>query len=377
MDVYEENNERLEQPEPEEDEAKGALTLVPLQVNQTDFHGDLLVVALVEIDGERQAVVPLRQFCDYLGIDWSAQRQRLVRDEVLAAEMLRIAVTNEQLPRKRGYYNRPVICLPLEVLPGWLFNISPTRVKPALQEKVQRYRRLCYRALWRAFQRGELFPVEEPTSVEASASTITESHDLRVMALSEQIETLSAIVTLMQEHKAALLAEGSAMEAVAANQQELMTRTVMMSSQLDYVVTLLEGLVGREATTETRVAKIDERTAHLTSQHAHYVREMVDRIVQEIDRRSPGRPLTYAQVYAQVYGRLKHHFRVAKYDQVQTIALRKSKPGCRRSGVGYAVVPCRNRKASSRREREEEPRSRGRYRLVGFSEKKTESLAFG
>ena len=39
-------------------------------------------------------------------------------------------------------------------------------------------------------------------------------------------------------------------------------------------------------------------------------------IVQEIDRRSPGRPLAYAQVYAQVYGRLKHHFRVAKHDQV-------------------------------------------------------------
>ena len=81
-------------------------------------------------------------------------------------------------------------------------------------------------------------------------------------------------------------------------------------------VTLLEGLVGRQETTETRVARTDERTAHLTPQHAHYVREMVDRIVQEVDRRSPGRPLTYAQVYAQVYGRLKHHFRVAKYDQV-------------------------------------------------------------
>ena len=316
MDVYEENRERPEQPEPEEDEAKGALTLVPLQVNQTDFHGDLLVVALVEIDGERQAVVPLRQFCDYLGIDWSAQRQRLVRDEVLAAEMLRIVVTNEQLPRKRGYYNRPVICLPLDLLPGWLFNISPTRVKPTLQEKVQRYRRLCYRALWRAFQRGELFPVEEPNSVEASASSIAGSHDLRVVALSEQIETLSAIVELMQEHKAALLAEGSAMAVVAANQQELMTQTALISSQLNYMVTLLEGLVGREATTEAVVARIDEQTAHLTPQHAHDVREMVDRIVQEMDRRSPGRPLTYAQVYAQVYGRLKRHFRVAKYDQV-------------------------------------------------------------
>jgi len=91
-------------------------------------------------------------------------------------------------------------------------------------------------ALWRAFQRGELFPVEVPTSMEASASTITGSHDLRAIALSEQIETLSAIVELMQEHKAALLAEGSAMEAVAANQQELMTQTVIISSQLDYVV---------------------------------------------------------------------------------------------------------------------------------------------
>jgi hypothetical protein len=152
--------------------------------------------------------------------------------------------------------------------------------------------------------------------VEASAPTISGSHDLRVIALSEQIETLSAIVEFMQEHKAALLAEGSAMGVVTANQQELMTRTALISSQLDSVVTLLEGLVGRQETTETVVAKIDERTVHLTPQHAHYVREMVDWIVLEIDRRSPGRPLTYAQVYAQIYGRLKRHFRVAKYDQV-------------------------------------------------------------
>ncbi len=149
-----------------------------------------------------------------------------MRDEVLAAEMLSIAVTNEQLPRKRGYYNRPVICLPLEVLPGWLFNISPTRVKPALQEKVQRYRRLCYRALWRAFQRGELFPVEEPTIVEASVPTVTGPHDLRVVALSEQIETLYAIVELMQEHKAALLAEGSAMAVVVKYGWEISKGTV-------------------------------------------------------------------------------------------------------------------------------------------------------
>jgi len=316
IEKHTEDGEPLTQSGLEEAEATSERALVPLQVSQVDFYGDGLTAALVEIGGERQVLVPLRQFCQYLGVDWASQYQRTKRDEILAREMMSVVITTTLIPVRGQRQSYPALCLPLDLLPGWLFNISPSRVKPEYRERVQRYRGLCYRALWRAFQRGELFPVEEPTSMEASASTITGSHDLRAIALSEQIETLSAIVELMQEHKAALLAEGSAMEAAAANQQELMTQTVIISSQLDYVVTLLEGLVGREATTETRVARIDERTAHLTPQHAHYVREMVDRIVREVDRRSPGRPLTYAQVYAQVYSRLKRHFRVAKYDQV-------------------------------------------------------------
>jgi hypothetical protein len=316
IEKHTEDGEPLTQSGLEEAEATGERALVPLQVSQVDFYGDGLTAALVEIGGERQVLVPLRQFCQYLGVDWASQYQRTKRDEILAREMMSVVITTTLIPVRGQRQSYPALCLPLDLLPGWLFNISPSRVKPEYRERVQRYRGLCYRALWRAFQRGELFPVGEPTILEASASTITGSHDLRVIALSEQIETLSAIVELMQEHKAALLAEGSAMEAVAINQQELMTQTALISSQLDYMVTLLEGLVGREVTTETRVAKIDERTAHLTPQHAHDVREMVDRIVQEMDRRSPGRPLTYAQVYAQVYGRLKGHFRVAKYDQV-------------------------------------------------------------
>jgi hypothetical protein len=311
MDDYERHGEQISGQEPEENEGTSIPAHIPLQVGQISFYGDELLIVLVEVNGERLVMVPLRQFCEYLGVDWSGQYQRVKRDEILASEMMSVVIIQTQI-RKPGYYNRPALCLPLDLLPGWLFTLSPSRVKPEYRERVKRYRGLCYRALWRAIQRGELFPVEQPTSMEASASTITGSHDLRVMALSEQIETLAAIVELMQEHKAALLAQGSAMTVATANQQELMTQTVIISSQLDYVVTLLKGLVGREAKTETRVAKIDERTAHLTPQHAQYVREMVDRIVQEMDRRSPGRPLTYAQVY----GRLKHHFRVAKYDQV-------------------------------------------------------------
>lgn len=315
MDDDEETENQVGHSELEENEAASQRALVPVQVSQTDFYGDTLLVVLVEIQGERQVLVPLRQFCQYLGVDWPSQYQRIKRDEVLAGEMMSVVLTTAQMPHGRGYYNRAALCLPLDLLPGWLFNVSPSRVNAAYREKVQRYRRLCYRALWRAFQRGELFSVEEPPIVEASAPTVAQSHDPRVVALTEQIETLSAIVALMQEHKAALLAEAGQVAVVEANQQELLTRTDMISSQLDYVVALLEQFVGRQRTTETKVARIDERTAHLTPEHANYVHEMVDRIVQEIDRRSPG-AFTYARVYAQVYGRFKRYFRVAKYDQV-------------------------------------------------------------
>jgi hypothetical protein len=198
----------------------------------------------------------------------------------------------------------------------------PRRPNYGVSYKIKRYRKDCYRVLWEAFLRGELFPVEQAL-VEASVVEAGPLGDPRIVALSEQIETLSAIVALMQEHKAALLAEASGMAVVAANQQELLQRTDTISSQLDYVVALLEQLVGRQetlvgrqTTTETKVAKIDERTAHLTPAHAKYVHEMVDRIVQEIDRRNPGSTLNYARVYSQVYGRFKRYFRVAKYDQV-------------------------------------------------------------
>jgi hypothetical protein len=309
------NRERLDQPGLEADEATDQQALVPIAVRQVNFHGDVITVVLVEQRGRRQVYVLLRPLCQYLGLSWSSQLQRLREDDVLSEATTSVLISNTEVGHRQRY---TMIGLQLEFLPGWIFSFTPKRVRADLQEKIKRYRRDCYRVLWEAFLRGELFPVEQ-TEVLASVVEAVPLGDPRVVALSEQIETLSAIVELMQEHKVALLAEGSAMSVVAANQQELMTSTDMISSQLDYVVTLLEQLVGRQETlagrqetTETQVAKIDERTAHLTPQHAHDVREMVDRIVQETDRSSPGRPLTYAQVY----GRLKRQFRVAKYDQV-------------------------------------------------------------
>jgi hypothetical protein len=46
--------------------------------------------------------------------------------------------------------------LPLKFLPGWLFGICTSHVKPELQEKLLRYQRESYNVLWEAFQEGRL-----------------------------------------------------------------------------------------------------------------------------------------------------------------------------------------------------------------------------
>ncbi len=76
----------------EEVEAASERALVALQVSQVDFYGDGLMVVLVEIGGERQVLVPLRQFCQYLGVDWASQYQRTKHDEILAREMAAVVV---------------------------------------------------------------------------------------------------------------------------------------------------------------------------------------------------------------------------------------------------------------------------------------------
>src|SRR2546428_9568121 len=123
-----------------------------------------------------------------------------------------------------------MIGLQLECLPGWMFSFTPERVRPDLQETIIRYRKPCYRVPWEAFLRGELFPVEQAL-VEASVVEAEPLGDPRIVALSEQIETLSAIVALMQEHRAALLAEAGPIALGSANQQEILTRTAPIASQ--------------------------------------------------------------------------------------------------------------------------------------------------
>lgn len=107
----------------------GALTTV-------QFRGDLLF-AYERADGVFVAVKPIST---RLGIDWSAQLQRLRRQPILAEGMVVITI-----PSPGGA--QETVLLRLDLLPGWLFGIDANRVAPRLRDAILAYQRECFAVL--------------------------------------------------------------------------------------------------------------------------------------------------------------------------------------------------------------------------------------
>lgn len=154
------------------DEQPAGGALIPVRQEIVEFYGDQLTGVLVPgPEGAAVWCVPLRPICDYLGLSWSGQRERTMRDEVLASVMRFVRVTRTN----SAGGNPNVLCLPLEYLPGWLFGINAARVKdPELAEKIARYRRECFRVLCRAFA-PDLLPPEEAPSITPDLTLATQA----------------------------------------------------------------------------------------------------------------------------------------------------------------------------------------------------------
>ncbi|SRR6266550_279194 len=161
--------------------------LVPSDTREIDFYGDLLTVGIVE----ETAYVALRPITDFLGLAWAPQYQRLQRDEVLAEETRLVVMTGADGKQ------RNMFCLPIMFLPGWLFGISASRVKPELQEKVIRYRRECFQILWQAFQSRAATPDVIPQLVANQAETRVRVGNLEqdVKAMDQSVKEMRVILS--------------------------------------------------------------------------------------------------------------------------------------------------------------------------------------
>ncbi len=83
-----------------------------------DFHGQSLVAAL--IDGTPH--VAMKPIVENIGLAWHGQFERMKRNPVLS-KGIRVMRT----PSSGG--DQDTICLPLDLLNGWLFGVDVNRVK--------------------------------------------------------------------------------------------------------------------------------------------------------------------------------------------------------------------------------------------------------
>ena len=114
----------------------------------------------VEKDGIKYVAV--KPICDSLGLDWASQFTKIKSNEVLEPTIVFITTVAEDGK------NREMVCLPIDMINGWLFTISPSRVSEEIRPVVLYYQKECYRALFEFWNKPKEQeppkPVEPPPS---------------------------------------------------------------------------------------------------------------------------------------------------------------------------------------------------------------------
>jgi hypothetical protein len=244
-------------------------SLIPSIQKEVVFYEDVITAVLVvDSEGRQEIYVPIRPVCDYLGIDWSAQYRRIRREAILAESVQGVAITTTPSADGRGGGRQEMFCLPLKFLPGWLFGISASRVKPELQEKILRYQRESYDVLWEAFQVGRL--------------TTEPGFD----------DLLTADSPAAQAYKMA-----SAIMHMARQQ-------LMLEAELE---THASKLSDHETRLETLEIAIGDPGHHITPEQAMQISQAVKAVAHELGKR------TRRNEYGGVYGELYRRYKVNSY----------------------------------------------------------------
>src|SRR4051812_12613094 len=88
--------------------------IVPVRQQTVDFYGDTLQAAQ---GADERVYVPVRPICEALGVDWPGQRRRILRDPALAGTLALVLLSTSG-------GDQEMLCLPLKLLPGWLFGLT-------------------------------------------------------------------------------------------------------------------------------------------------------------------------------------------------------------------------------------------------------------
>lgn len=144
------------------------------------FHGD----ELDAVRDERGAWVSIRRVCEVLGVSHEPQFAKLKRKAWATMTMI-VTVAEDGK-------NREIACVHLDSLPMWLATIEPSKVKPAVRDKLADYQRECAKVL-----RDYFFGAQGPTSLDAQMVALVQSVTgltQTVAVLVERVADIDAVV---------------------------------------------------------------------------------------------------------------------------------------------------------------------------------------
>lgn len=114
-------------------------------IQTVDFHGQ----SLLTIQHDGKPYVGMKAVCENIGLGWRGQNERIQRHAVLK-EGMRVIRT----PSNGG--EQSMLCLPLDMLNGWLFGVDVSRIKrEEVRERLLQYQRECFGVLYDYWHKGE------------------------------------------------------------------------------------------------------------------------------------------------------------------------------------------------------------------------------
>lgn len=107
------------------------------------FHGGELLAVAGEYPEEGDRPIPLRPFCDRLGVAMQAQLTKLKAKEWAVVTMIVTTGSDGK--------NYEMACLPLRALPMWLATINTDKVKPEARAMLVAYQKEATEVLYKHF----------------------------------------------------------------------------------------------------------------------------------------------------------------------------------------------------------------------------------
>jgi hypothetical protein len=293
------------------------VALIPIEQREVDFYGDNLTASLVDTSEGQQVYVPLRPICDYLGLNWSGQLQRLRRDDIFNEAQ---GVCMIHTP---GGGRQEMVCLPLDLLPGWLFGVDAARVKPELRDKIKRYQRYCFRILSQAFQAEalNLTGTIETTTATTPASAVNvpmslaQIRDLgRAMTqFAEQQMLFEQEQAVIKEQQLVLEQRQQAFEQALASNEQVADAAGQLAASAHERLNQAANVV-RQIRNQLNV--LDARTSpqgNINDEQASQIALTVKALATHLKQLNPQGPNQYQAVYTELYRR----FGVSSYKQVR------------------------------------------------------------